>query len=310
MKSSQRIARTLLVITLFIAASIVAHAQASVVYVTANRGSDLNPCSRTSPCRSVTQGITTVAAGGTVEILDSGDYTPFTVNKSVTIEGAPGITAVIVTTSGDGITVTTAATTDRVVLRGLTVKGQAGTSSGISVTAQLASLHIENCVVTDFAGGTGGININAAGEYFITETEVRNNASRGLIFNTATGTIAGTVEHCLIENNGNIGLFVLNNSTVIVRDSVAARTVLGGGFAALGATARLSVENCLSTQNGSGGVAAVSSSTVRVSNSTLVKNGTFGLNNISGTLQSSGNNQTGGNGSGPTSGTITAASVN
>jgi nitrous oxidase accessory protein NosD len=285
-------------------------AQSSVVYVTANRGTDLNTCTRTSPCRSIAQGITTVAAGGTVVILDSGDYSPFTINKSVTVAAAPGVEAVIVATSGEGITVTTAATTDNVILRGLSVTGQAGTTNGIHVTAQLASLYIENCVVTGFNGGApnAGIYINAAGEYFIKDTLVRNNNGVGIYFATASGTISGTVEHCRMENNGVNGLRVEDNSTVAVRDSVAAGNS-GSGIFANTATADLSVENCLATRNSSNGVRAFNMSTVRVSNSTLVKNSLFGLINDGGTLQSSGNNILGGNGSGPTSGAITTVPI-
>jgi hypothetical protein len=309
MNTSQFTHRLLIVAMLFITTSIVAQAQANVVYVTANRGTDLNTCTRTSPCRSIAQGITTVAAGGTVIILDSGDYAPFTVDKSVTVAAAPGVEAIVLATSGDGITVTTATTTDKVILRGLSVTGQAGTTSGIHVTAQLASLHIENCVVTGFAGASpnSGISINAGGKYFIKNTLVRNDAGNGIYFNTTSGTIEVTVEHCRIENNGAQGLYVNNNSTVAVRDSVAAGN--GSGFLASAATADLSVENCLAARNGGAGVYAGGGSTVRVSNSTLVKND-YGLFNSGSTLQSSGNNQTGGNAFGLTVGVITAAPVN
>jgi hypothetical protein len=189
-------------------------------------------------------------------------------------------------------------TTDKVVLRGLTVKGGAGTVSGIHVTAQLSSLYIENCLVTDFAGLTpeAGISINAAGEYFIKDTLVRNNAGRGLSFDTGAGTLEGTVEHCRIENNGGTGLIVQNNATVIARDSVAAGN-RGSGFFAGGMRADMSIENCLSSQNVSG-VSATAGATVRLSNSTLVKNGGYGLFNFNGTLISYGNNRLGGNNGG------------
>jgi hypothetical protein len=309
MNASQLITRTLFVITLFIATAIVAQAQSSVVYVTANRGTDLNTCTRTSPCRNIQKGVDTVAAGGEVVVLDSGDYAPFTITKSVTVAAASGVEAIVLATSGDGITVTTAATTDKVILRGLSITGQAGTTSGIHVTAELASLHIENCVVTGFAGGfpNAGISLNAAGEYFIKDTLVRNNSGIGIYFNTGAGTIEGTVEHCRIENNGVYGLRVANNSIVAVRDSVAAGNG-GNGFRADAATADLSVENCLARGNDSGVVATLGS-TVRVSNSTLVRNNNYGLFNAGGTLQSSGNNILGGNAFGPTNGTITTVPI-
>src|SRR6187401_2596973 len=52
-------------------------------------GSDANPCTRTDPCRNFQAAIANTLAGGEVVALDSGGYGTFTVDKSLTIAGAP-----------------------------------------------------------------------------------------------------------------------------------------------------------------------------------------------------------------------------
>src|SRR5947209_17307737 len=93
-----------------------AHAQAAArVYVTANKGADLNPCTRTSPCRTIQHALdaTVVQQGGAVVILDSGDYAPFTISATatpatvtaVTVEAAQG-TAAGITANAPGALIT------------------------------------------------------------------------------------------------------------------------------------------------------------------------------------------------------------
>ena len=67
--------------------------QAQRTYVSAQHGSDSNPCSVTSPCRTFGAAIAAVAAGGEVIVLDSGGYGAVTVTKSVTLEAPAGIYA-------------------------------------------------------------------------------------------------------------------------------------------------------------------------------------------------------------------------
>ncbi len=161
---------------------VLAHAQAARVYVTANRGSDLNPCTRLSPCRTIQHALATtvVQPGGDVVILDSGDYSPFAISASaspatvtsVTVEAAPGIVAAITATSGNGIDIT-AGTPSSVVLRGLSLNGLGSTQDGINV-ASVGLLYIENCIVNGFTNK--GINVSLSefgSQIFIKDTIVR-----------------------------------------------------------------------------------------------------------------------------------------
>jgi parallel beta-helix repeat protein len=247
MHNSQLTHRLLIVVMLFITTSIVAQAQSSVVYVTANRGTDLNTCSRTAPCRNIQKGVDTVAAGGTVVILDSGDYLPFTVNTAVSVEAAPGIAAIVLTTSGDGMTVS-AANTDAVVLRGLTVTGLGGVN-GITVTS-VGNLYIEGCVISGFSNN--GINFNSAAELFVKDTTIRNSGMIGIVVGTASGTVTATIDRCRVERSGKYGFSISNNARVSISNSVAAnngRNVFDGSGIYVTGTGAATVADSVASGN-------------------------------------------------------------
>src|SRR5262249_25616577 len=138
-------------------------------FVSAQHGSDSNPCSVTSPCRTFAAAIAAVAAGGEVIVLDSGGYGAFTVSKAVTVEAPAGVYAGISQASGDGIDVF-AGCCDVVVLRGLTLYGYGAGGKGIYF-ASGGSLYIEDCVINGFPEG---IYQTSNTKLFVTDTTVRN----------------------------------------------------------------------------------------------------------------------------------------
>src|SRR5438552_17395511 len=85
-------------------------------------GSDLNPCTVASPCRSFGAAIAQTNPGGEIVALDSGGFGPFNVPMSVTVSGAPGVHAAITVTVGDAIDINAAAT-DAVTIRNLVIIG-------------------------------------------------------------------------------------------------------------------------------------------------------------------------------------------
>src|SRR3954465_4741973 len=54
-------------------------------------GNDASPCTRTDPCRNLSVALANTLAGGEVVALSSGGYGTLTINKAVTIAGAPGV---------------------------------------------------------------------------------------------------------------------------------------------------------------------------------------------------------------------------
>src|SRR5215469_2475697 len=122
------------------------HALANRTFVSGN-GSDANPCSLAAPCRSFTGALGQTNPGGEIAVLDTAGYGAVTINKAVSIVNEEGVEAGITVTTGDGITISAAAS-DVVNLRGLTLVGAGGTN-GITFNTGSA-LNIQNCVIRGF----------------------------------------------------------------------------------------------------------------------------------------------------------------
>lgn len=83
-------------------------------------GSDVNPCSRTAPCRTFAGAIGKTAALGEINVLGNGNYGTVLITKPITIDGTGATAAVNVPAGGAGIIVNTAANHD-VILRNLMI---------------------------------------------------------------------------------------------------------------------------------------------------------------------------------------------
>src|SRR3954451_11219280 len=49
-------------------------------------GDDVNPCSRTAPCKTFAGSISKTAAGGEIDCLDPGGFGAVTITKAITID--------------------------------------------------------------------------------------------------------------------------------------------------------------------------------------------------------------------------------
>src|SRR5437667_10331942 len=105
-------------LSLLIASATMAQNNRSAVSV---NGNDLNPCTTASPCRSFGAAMAVTNPGGEIIALTSAGYGPFTVDRAVTVSGAPGIHAAITVPSTMSGIVVSALPTDVVVLRNLRV---------------------------------------------------------------------------------------------------------------------------------------------------------------------------------------------
>ena len=134
----------------------------------------------TLPCRNFNAAVGVVNAGGEVVALDSGGYGPVTISKAVTLTSPLGVYAAITAlTAGSSAITVSAASTDTVVLRGLTLTGLGG-QNGINVTS-VGNLHVEGCVISGFTGNGIFVNLAADGSHiFIKDTITRNNGSAGI----------------------------------------------------------------------------------------------------------------------------------
>jgi hypothetical protein len=300
-------------IIFILAFTTLAYAAPQRTFVSAQHGDDANTannCSLALPCRNFNAAVGVVNAGGEVVALDSGGYGVTTISKAVTLTSPPGVYAAITAlTAGSSAIAVTAAGTDTVVLRGLTLTGLGG-ANGINVTS-VGNLHVEGCVISGFTGNGIFVNLTADGSrIFIKDTITRNNAASGIEIRTSTGTVSASIDNCRSERNTD-GFVANTNSRVTINRSVASGNTSLGFFAfsgASGAPAELSCEECVSSNN-NGGFAVVvilgGAATIRVSHSTATNNTSNGFAQSGGVFESLGNNLVRGNTGGDSSGTIT-----
>ena len=199
-------------------------------FTSAQRGHDANPCTLQQPCRSIARSLSMVAAGGEVIVLDSGGYGPITITKSVTVVVAPGTQAVVPASSSNPVAVTvSAAPTDVVVLRGLTLTGYGVGAQGIFATSA-GVLHVENCTISGFVHGILHYFINSleSGKLYVKDTVARNNGY-GIRISGGQGTALtrASIDHCRLENNSAVGLIAEDHTRVSVSNSIAAGNDFG-----------------------------------------------------------------------------------
>jgi len=297
-----------LMIALFVLTfSTIATAQATRTWVS-GVGDDVNPCSRTAPCKTYAGAISKTAAGGEINALDPGGFGTITITKSITIDGA-GTNASILASLTTGVTINAGAT-DVITLRNLSINGVGNGVNGIRILAAKTVI-IENCVIAGFSGtGTSGRGISdvrttaGAGNLFVTNTNINRNSQSHIVINPGAGaTVNATITNVRLENStGNSGLVVVNNSNTLIRDSVISGNINTGIYAEESSGAvDINVENCTITNNGIGVNVQANSPIIRLSN-TMVTGNSTGLSGAG--IISFGNNRIAGNnaGNGPPSG--------
>ncbi len=261
-------------------------------------GSDSNPCTPASPCRSFTAAIAATVPGGEIIALDSGGYGPFAVGSSMTISGAPGVHAAITATSSPGITVN-AATTDIVILRNLVLIG-AGASYGISVT-NAGEVEIFDSLVRGFAAFGIYVNTNAAANILIESVSVFDSTSTGVYLVgdfSGVNKVSATVSNSFLLNNGDgirsdYGTKTVITHCTIADDSNNGVTVNSSSSTNLGAD--VTIEGCTIANNFVGTFVGASgtnnTATMTLSQNMLSFNSTAVLVSINGTAYSFGNNR-------------------
>jgi hypothetical protein len=282
--------------------SAAAQAQATRTWVS-GVGDDVNPCSRTAPCKTFAGAISKTAAKGQINVLDPGAFGALTITKSITVDASGHFAGVLATLGSSGIIVN-AASTDVVVLRGLTIDGNGTGAHGIRFLAG-NTLHIENCVINNFA--QKGIDLEPSTSSFvhIKDTIVRNNTAGGalngggiLIKPSGAGSVRATLDNVRSERNV-YGLRTENNTETLVRNSVFnGNNAIGiNAISTAGGNVQIDIDDSVVSNNVSTGVTADGiNAFVRLSNVMVTNNnGTGILPNNSGQVLTFGTNRIAGN---------------
>jgi len=143
-----------------------AQAQATRTWIS-GVGDDLNPCSRTAPCKTFAGAITKTAKDGEIDALDPTPAGTVTITKSIYLNGTTGAgfaSILNVSTTGVSINITDAADVRKAVrLRNLDLNGASTGVNGVSILSA-NNVWIEDCVID---GNTGdgvstGIGVRVA----------------------------------------------------------------------------------------------------------------------------------------------------
>ncbi|HEX3674757.1 MAG TPA: hypothetical protein VHU87_10820 [Rhizomicrobium sp.] len=297
-----------------------AQAQATRTWIS-GVGDDVNPCSRTAPCKTFPGAISKTAPGGEIDTLDPGGFGAVTVTKAITLANEGIGSAGILVAGTNGVTVNAGAG-DVVILRGLQIDGGPVGSNSLAGVKFIAgkALEIQNCTIRNFTGGSpNGYGVSftpvGAGELDITDTTITTNGQigggatiGGGVFIQPTGTPAVKVvmtRDVILNNTNGIRIDTSAATGGQIRATINNTVIQNSGFHGLavnvGATGTTNVvvafDQSQSVNNsGNGVVSNGATSNVILNNSVVTGNGIKGVDSAnSGVLTSYKNNVIAGN---------------
>ena len=242
--------------------------QAQVRTFVSGVGDDVNPCTRTAPCKTWAGAIAKTADGGEIDALDVGGFGTITITKSITIDGgtaggisAPASNGVNVNGNGNHSIV--------VVLRNLRINGHGTGQIGVRFFDG-KELVIENSTISGFTlYGVFVQSMPGAGNVVIRNSRISGNVDA---VRTAFGTT--TVSNSVLSENSGYALITENTGVINADGNVL-------------------TENTTALQAGNGG-AAQGAATIRISNNNVYNN-LNGFVCAGGVIASDGTNRKGGN---------------
>ncbi|HEX8450483.1 MAG TPA: right-handed parallel beta-helix repeat-containing protein [Longimicrobium sp.] len=204
-----------------------ASAQATRTWVS-GVGDDVNPCSRTAPCKTFAGAISKTAAGGEIDCLDPGGFGGVTITKSITIDCNGVVGSALFAGATSGISVN--GTDIVVVLRNLQVNGAGTGQVGIRFVNG-KRLVIENVLVSQ--ASQTGILVNSmagSGHVVINNSQIINGTNDGIrvsygVTSINNSTIAGNSIFALIAENGGV---INANNNMITYNGIAVQAGNGG----------------------------------------------------------------------------------
>jgi hypothetical protein len=267
-------------LTLVLGFTLAAHGQATRTWVS-GVGDDVNPCSRTAPCKTFQGAISKTAAGGEISVLDPGGFGALTITKSLTIDGTGQVSSIL-SSGTNGVTINAAAT-DKVYLRNIDINGAGTGLIGVRVL-NAAEVMLENVQIynTSLASGNNhGVSINTTNAIRVSleNVTVRNVGGSG-VFATSTNA-ANHIK--LIMNNTRIfdtnqsGVDLDLNADAVISRSQLTHNLIGAGlFIECACVAHVS--NSVLSNNAQGihaGIGGVS--TVRLFGNIITQNTSSGI---------------------------------
>jgi hypothetical protein len=202
-----------------------ADAQATRTWVS-GVGDDVNPCSRTAPCKTFAGAISKTLAGGIISVLDPGGYGAVTITKSISIQSDPSLGSILHSAT-NGIVINAGAN-DTVMISGLIIDGAPPTAPGFNGVRFLAgkSLVMRDCIIRGSKGaapnGNGIVIANSAGAVtaVISDCLITGNNIGVHAVPTGAGTAKITLDRVVVEGNAGAGVRAEQGGTIRITDTV------------------------------------------------------------------------------------------
>lgn len=276
--SKVRFILNMLAVAMFVlTVSSLASAQASRTWVS-GVGDDVNPCSRTAPCKTFAGAISKTIAGGEIDALDPAGFGGVTTTKSITIDGGDGSGfGGILASSTFGVTVNGAGAV--VTLRRLSINGGPPTTPGTFGVRfiQGSKLRIEECKIFNFTSANAGqgigveISLGAAATVDIKDSTIYNN-KQGIRATTTVGAVLITIENSVVQHNTAEGVQLNANAFLEARNSNISFNATGVSVTT--ASAGTDLIHCDIIGNTGTGLAAGPSTFSRIGGSSFIGNAT------------------------------------
>src|SRR5215470_15111716 len=198
-----------------------ANAQATRTWVS-GVGDDVNPCSRTAPCKTFAGAISKTAVAGEINVLDPGGFGAVTITKSIRIISDHIEAGVLV--SGTNGVVVNVASTDSVLLEGLDIEGLGTGLDGVQIIGG-GNVVIRRTSINHFTGN--GVNLTGtSGARVLVQDSVISNNAGGVNVQGAGGVLNNAVmDHTTIDNNANFAAQIVGPGNIYLSSS----QLIGGG---------------------------------------------------------------------------------
>jgi hypothetical protein len=261
-----------------------AHAQATRTWVS-GVGDDVNPCSRTAPCKTFAGAISKTAVGGEISVLDPGGFGGVTVTEAMTISGGDNLASILV--SGTNGIVIAAGSADTVILRNLEFQGIGGGLSGVLIESA-GKVIIDHCTFQGFTVDNVEIAVTTPTYVTVLDSNMTGGAV-GVSIDSATnsGPVVALLKNVSIQGAG-VGVQTMHGVIDITRSTIHNSTTYGvhasGGF--------INLADSTVAFNGTG-VQASTGASIAMSNVSLLNND-VGIGS-GGSVTSAGNNLSAGN---------------
>ena len=291
------------VVLTFLILAAPAQAQATRTWVS-GVGDDVNPCSRTAPCKTFAGAISKTAAGGEINCLDPGGFGTLTITKSITIDCTGTFGSTLNSGGINGFVINDSATatpkTVDVILRGLSIDG-AGSTPGLNGIRFISgrSLVVEDVFIQNQTSGNS-VSIAPGGNarIFLNNVTMTDGGGGILIDPTAAVGVTNVVlQNVRIQNHTGTSLRIdttaPSNTVAVIADNVQLTSSANGlviNAPAGGGLTGVVVTDSIIEQNSGVGISAVGTrANARVSSTSITGNGT-GVSTTGGLIGSYGDN--------------------